>query len=152
MVNMQLDCKLKVSVPVRKQAKRTHLVCKMSTNLNYKQVANVERRTWDVEAYEKRASERSKNTDEGGDKTKRKKGKVSPNTLGPQEEIQEEQKEEFQRAVKGAAGPVKSERAFLKARRNRVDVDSKVGSIEIVKPEAIATTKAYVGEPGSVKV
>mmetsp|Transcript_108175 Transcript_108175/g.312614 ORF Transcript_108175/g.312614 Transcript_108175/m.312614 type:complete len:291 (+) Transcript_108175:19-891(+) len=125
----------------------------MSTNLNYKQVANVERRTWDLEAYEKRAKERAKNEEEdgSGDKKKKKKKKVAAlNTLGPQVE-DDELKEEFQPAAKGAAGPEKSERAFLKARRNRVDVDSKIGSIEIVNPDAVATTKSVVGEPGSVK-
>jgi hypothetical protein len=124
----------------------------MSTNLNYKQVANVERRTWDTETYEKRAKERAKN-DEDGEKKKSKSHSNPLNTLGEQDDgADDDQKEEFQRAAKGAAGPVKSERAFLKARRNRVDVDSKIGSVEMVNPEAVATTKAHVGEPGSVKV
>jgi hypothetical protein len=124
----------------------------MSTNLDYKQVANVERRTWDVETYEKRAKERAKN-DEDGEKTKSKNHKAPLNTLGTQDDGADEgQKEEFQRATKGAAGPAKSERAFLQARRKRVDVDSKIGSVEIVNPDAAATTKAYVGEPGSIKV
>ena len=127
----------------------------MSTNLNYKQVANVERRTWDREAYEKKAKERAKNDeDNGGDDKKKRKPKTPLlNTLGPQDDGRaEEQKEEFQRAAKGAAGPEKSERAFLKARRSRVDVDSKIGSVEMINPEAVATTKSHVGEPGSVKV
>jgi len=122
----------------------------MSTNLNYKQVANVERRTWDLEAYEKRAKERVK-SDDNGDKKKRKSTESSLSSLGPQDDG-EEQKEEFQRAARGAAGPAKSERAFLKARRNRVDLDSKIGSIEMINPEAVATTKSHVGEPGSIKV
>jgi hypothetical protein len=133
----------------------------MSTNLNYKQVANVERRTWDVAAYEQRAKERAKNESAAGAGDKKKKRKhdkssapdsSSTDAQDPYKEGGEEQKEEFQRAAKGAAGPAKSERAFLKARRNRVDVDSKIGSVEIINPEAVATTKAQVGEPGSIKV
>lgn len=125
----------------------------MSTNLNYKQVANVERRTWDLDAYEKKARERAQDDADGGKKKKRKKdkGDAPLESLGPQDETGEDQKEEFQRAVKGAAGPEKSDRAFLKARKNRVDVDSKIGSVEMINPEAVATTKAFVGEPGSIK-
>ena len=74
-------------------------------------------------------------------------------TLGPQDDgAYEDQKEEFQRAAKGAVGPYKSQRAFLQPRRNRVDVDSKIGSVEMINPDAVATTKAHVGEPGSIKV
>ena len=121
----------------------------MSTNLNYKQVANVSRRTWDTEAFEKRAKERTKNLNS----SERKKEDAS---LGPgvKRALGEDDstKEEFMPAEKGAAGPHMSKRAFLKARKNKVDVDSKIGSVEIVNPEAAATTKANAGEPGSVKV
>jgi hypothetical protein len=122
----------------------------MSSNLNYKQVANVSRRTWDTEAYEKRAKERANDADSS------KKGKSAAAAAAPGEkrpmEEDESNKEEFTAADKGAAGPLKSQRAFLKARRNKVDVDSKVGSVEIVNPEAAATTKAFAGETGSSKV
>lgn len=123
----------------------------MSTNLNYKQAANVTRRTWDTETYEKRAQERTKNAD------KSKKGKPASVAVAPGEkrlmiEEDESTREEFTPADKGAAGPHKSQRAFLKARRNKVDVDSKIGSVEIVNPEAAATTKAGIGEAGSIKV
>ena len=121
----------------------------MSTNLNYKQVANVERRTWDLEAYKKRATERQKNEEDGGKKTRDK----GLNTLGgPQGGHDNELKEEFQPAARGSAGPEKSERAFLKARRKKVDVDSKIGSVEMINPDAVATTKSIVGAPGSAKV
>lgn len=124
----------------------------MSSNLNYKQVANVERRTWDVEAYAKRADERAKNEAEGGTTTKKKKKSQVLNTLGGPQVDDDELREEFQPAVKGAAGPEKSERAYLKARTKKVDVDSKIGSVEMINPEAVATTKSAVGEPGSIKV
>jgi U4/U6.U5 tri-snRNP component SNU23 len=129
----------------------------MSKNLNYKQVANVTRRTWDVETYEQRAKERTENADDSGKKPKSsKKGGPAPPSVGDKrpltmEEEDEANKEEFIPAVAGAAGPHKSKRAFLKSRRNKVDVDSKIGSVEIVNPEAAATTKANVGE-GSIKV
>jgi len=134
----------------------------MSTNLNYKQVANVERRTWDLETYSKRAIERQKNAEgDSGTIMKKKKTKGGmPDTGGSgdgsgpggDEEGLQQWKEEFQPAPKGAAGPEKSDRAFLKARRNKVDVDSKIGSVEIINPDAVATTKSIVGEPGSIKV
>lgn len=124
----------------------------MSTNLNYKQATNVERRTWDLEVYEKKAKER-------GESTKKKEKKLSrtkPAELGEKRFIDEVEddsnKEEFIAAPKGAAGPKLSKRAFLKARRNRVDVDSKVGTIEMINPDAAATTKAFEGEEGSIKV
>jgi hypothetical protein len=121
----------------------------MSTNLNYKQVANVERRTWDLEAYKKRATERQKNEEEGGKKTK----SNGLNTLGgPQGGHDNELKEEFQPAARGSAGPEKSERAFLKARRKKVDVDSKIGSVEMINPDAVAITKSVVGGLAAIKV
>ena len=121
----------------------------MSTNLNYKQVANVERRTWDLEAYKKRATERQKNEEERGKKTK----SNGLNTLGgPQGGHDNELKEEFQPAARGSAGPEKSERAFLKARRKKVDVDSKIGSVEMINPDAVAITKSVVGGLAAIKV
>ena len=121
----------------------------MSTNLNYKQVANVSRRTWDVEAYEKRAKERAKNSDSSS----KNKAAGAAVPAGEKRSIMGEEettKEEFVPAVKGAAGPHMSKRAFLKARKNKVDVDSKIGSVEIVNPEAAATTKASVGDSSKV--
>lgn len=123
----------------------------MSTNLNYKQVANVARRTWDVEAYEQRAKDREKNAKS----SKKKKSTVlldaEAGDKRPMIDEEESTREEFIPAAKGAAGPAASKRAFLKARRNKVDVDSKIGSVEIVNPEAAATTKAIAGEVGSAK-
>lgn len=107
----------------------------MSSNLNYKQVANVERRTWDRDEYEKKAQARAQDEPKAGDK----RPLLSSN----------EEKEEFRPAAPGAAGPEKSKRAFLKARQEKVvDIDSKVGSTEIVSAEAVAKTKLHV----SIKV
>lgn len=107
----------------------------MSSNLNYKQVANVERRTWDRDEYEKKAQARAQDEPKAGDK----RPLLSSN----------EEKEEFRPAAPGAAGPERSKRAFLKARQEKVvDIDSKVGSTEIVSAEAVAKTKLHV----SIKV
>jgi U4/U6.U5 tri-snRNP component SNU23 len=55
----------------------------------------------------------------------------------------EDEKEEFVPAEKGAVGPEGSERAYLKARKARVDLESKVGTSEIISAEAAATTRLY---------
>jgi U4/U6.U5 tri-snRNP component SNU23 len=125
----------------------------MSTNLNYKQVANVARRTWDRETYEKRAQDRA-NHESGRTTTARTDssstatataiagggGGTTDNGGGRKGEDQE--REEFLPAAVGAAGPPLSRRAFLKARTGRLDdvIDSKIGSVEIVHPDAVATT------------
>lgn len=116
----------------------------MSSNLNYKQVANVERRTWNVEEYEKKAQARAAESVDGP-----KAGDKRPLSIATEEE-----KEEFRPAEKGAAGPERSKRAFLKARRDKVDIDSKVGSTEIVSAEAAATTRTKLDDEstGSIKV
>jgi U4/U6.U5 tri-snRNP component SNU23 len=107
----------------------------MSTNLNYKQVANVTRRTWDVETYEKKAKARKEAT-EDDDKNK--------------EIVGDDSKEEFRAAPAGAAGPQGSKRAFLQARRGKIDdIDSKVGTTEIVSEEVAATVT--VPKDGVVK-
>lgn len=55
--------------------------------------------------------------------------------------------EEFVSAEPGASGPLSSKRAFLKARTNKIKgLDSKIGSVEIVNPEAMATTKAAASD------
>jgi hypothetical protein len=129
----------------------------MSTNLNYKQVANVERRTWDTEAYEERAKARLKESSD--DVSSKKKRKAPGSTTAANDEDahplmgeDEGTKEEFTPAAPGAAKSHKSDRAFLKSRSNRVDVDSKIGSVEIVNPDAAATTKSKVQDAGAVKV
>lgn len=110
----------------------------MSTNLNYKQVANVSRRTWDVETYEKKAKARQDETEGDDGATKRKQ-----QVVGEGSQADDDNKEEFQRAEEGAAGPEGSKRAFLKARRSKVDIDSKAGTSEIVAADATAVVKSY---------
>lgn len=106
----------------------------MSQNLNYKQTANVERRTWDKETYEAKAKERSQAEQQGGSSNK------GPVRQGEKRKLTDNDAEEFTPATAGAAGPEKSDRAFLKARKQKVDIDSRVGSTEMVSAEAAATT------------
>eukprot|EP00980_Cylindrotheca_fusiformis_P005466 scaffold1169_cov120-Cylindrotheca_fusiformis.AAC.16 len=125
----------------------------MSSNLNYKQSTNVSRRTWDLDTYEQRAKDRAAEADKPDKKKKKSKVSASPAAGDKRSLVEMEDdthKEEFVPAVKGAAGPHLSKRAFLKARQSKVDVDSKVGTIEVINPEAVATTKATVGQ-GSAK-
>mmetsp|Transcript_50279 Transcript_50279/g.75086 ORF Transcript_50279/g.75086 Transcript_50279/m.75086 type:complete len:249 (-) Transcript_50279:90-836(-) len=109
----------------------------MSKSLNYKQTLNVERRTWDKEAYEAKAKARAKAEAEGG---RLEDDRKIPG--GGKKDDAEGEKEEFQPAQAGAAGPEFSDRAFLKARGSRVnDIDAKAGTSEIVSTEAAAKTK-----------
>lgn len=113
----------------------------MSTNLNYKQVANVSRRTWDVETYAKRAEQRAGNEPASASSRPPNRGAGDG---GDVNDGDGDNREEFVPAAAGAAGPHMSRRAFLKARTHRLDglIDGKVGSVEIVNPEAVATTRA----------
>jgi len=106
----------------------------MSSNLPYKQVKNVERRTWNHQEYLERADSRAKASsieDKSARKSKRPLSAVAVALTDNYE------KEEFMPAEDGAAGPLNSQRSFLKARKERVDLDSKLGSIEIINPEAV---------------
>lgn len=99
------------------------------SNLNHKQVANVERRTWDVEAYEKKAAARKEQQQEDGDAA-----------VSGRQKPSEAEKEEFKTAPSGAAGPDGSQRAFLQARKGKVgDIDERVGATTIVSVEDAAT-------------
>jgi U4/U6.U5 tri-snRNP component SNU23 len=97
----------------------------MSSNLNYKQVANVSRRTWDVETYQQRAASRKEH--EKTPKT------TSASAKG--DGI-------HQVAAADAAGPTGSRRAFLQARQSAVvrDIDERVGTTQIVSVESAAAT------------
>jgi len=115
---------------------------KMSTNLKYKQVVNVTRRTWDVEAYEKRAQDRAKNSTTNTDEKRKAVAAADDLVVGDGNDH-----EEFVAAASGAVGPQSSNRAFLKARTNKIkSLDAKIGSVEIVNPEAMATSKSVVSE------
>jgi U4/U6.U5 tri-snRNP component SNU23 len=114
----------------------------MSTNLKYKQVVNVTRRTWDVEAYEKRAQDRATNASAHTDEKREAVGAAGDQVGGDGNS-----EEEFIPAASGAMGPLSSKRAFLKARTNKIkSLDSKIGSVEIVNPEAVATSKSVVSD------
>lgn len=115
----------------------------MSSNLNYKQVVNVTRRTWDTETYQARADARTDAVESSGSATAQKAGEKRPL---PQDDQDEPLKEEFTPATEGAVGPYKSKRAFLKARRDKVDIDSKVGTSEIVSAEAVATSSTITDD------
>ena len=122
----------------------------MSTNLNYKQVTNVVRRTWDVEAYEKRAKERLKNEAAKYNKPTKSAPPSAVATVGAitaeyqQENVDDDtNREEFTPAAAGASKAHRSQRAYLKARSSKVDsLDSKIGSVEIINPEATATVRS----------
>ena len=99
----------------------------MSTNLNYKQVANVSRRTWDVETYEKRAQARQEALEKGEDGVDKDGAAAAPLKA-------DDDKQEFRPALAGAAGPEGSDRAFLQARSRGVmqDLESQVGQTTFV--------------------
>ena len=104
-----------------------------TNNLPYKQAANVERRTWDKEAYEARARARNEAValaSAGGSGGGGPGAAVGSKRPMGNEAIQtatdaaaaamsdEREKEEFVPASQGAAGPEKSQGAYLKSRRN----------------------------------
>ena len=79
------------------------------------------RRTWDKDFYEKKARDRLEN------------GGLDSNTQGSScSSVNHVQKEEFTAADETEVGPMGSQRAFLKARESKVDLDSKVGKTEII--------------------
>ncbi len=82
------------------------------------------RRTWDKEFYEKKARERAEQGDDyAGDAGE-----------GNAAKVRKLMKEEFKAADEGAAGPIGSQRAFLKSRVNKIDLDQKVGKTEVINP------------------
>jgi len=121
----------------------------MSTNLNYKQAQNVDRRTWNLQEYEEKArsrregeAEASAGAGDGGNNKRRKlAGGAAPASAGNGNGSGTE-KEEFVPAQQGAIGPEGSNRAYLKARKAKVaDIDAKVGSSEIISAELAAKTR-----------
>eukprot|EP00979_Chaetoceros_neogracilis_P017731 scaffold10267_cov270-Chaetoceros_neogracile.AAC.29 len=109
----------------------------MSSNLPYKQAANVERRTWDKETYEARAKARIDSEEKAASgEASRAEDAASDSFTGG--------KEEFQKAEAGAQGPMNSKRSYLKARRGKVDLESKVGKTEIINPDAVAAVDSNV--------
>jgi U4/U6.U5 tri-snRNP component SNU23 len=99
----------------------------MSSNLNYKQVANVSRRTWDVETYQQRAASRKEH-------------EKTPKTTSASAAVKGDGIHQV--AAADAAGPTGSRRAFLQARQSAVvrDIDERVGTTQIVSVESAAVT------------
>lgn len=120
----------------------------MSKNLNYKQVANVNRRTWDVETYERKAKEREQRAVEAEQHSDKKKTASTAAAALDDNRTQdhEHQRDEFRPAAAGAAGPEGSKRAYLKAREGTVTdiIDAKVGTSEIISAEAAASAVSTV--------
>lgn len=127
----------------------------MPSNLPYKQAANVERRTWDKEAYEARARARdaaakasasASDARPTGHDRKRPIGSSTSTALDAVADpikaalSGEVEKEEFVPAARGAMGPERSDRAFLKSRRGKIDLESKLGSTEIINAELAANS------------
>ncbi len=128
----------------------------MSSSINKN--VNVERRTWDKETYEARARSRAAAEElddnpshaqhhlqttngeggSGGDEIK--------NQIDPTEE-----KEEFLPAQQGRAGPMGSKRAFLKSRTQKVDLEAKLGTTEIIDPAAASATKSNLTDNDALK-
>lgn len=110
----------------------------MSTNLNYKQVANVDRRTWDIETYEKRAQARQQNLEQGGNNNNNSTTTDDDDHANAPSVKEEDDKQEFRPALAGAAGPEGSDRAYLKARSKGVmqDLEAQVGQSTFVDTTA----------------
>ena len=82
------------------------------------------RKSWDKEYYEAKAKARID-------------GAIADEESGEDEQRRaKSRKEEFKQADEGAVGPMGSQRAFLKAREQRVDLDSKAGKTELYTPNA----------------
>lgn len=144
----------------------------MSSNLPYKQAANVERRTWDKEVYEARARARNEAAEAaaaGGGASSHQAGRKRPidagadatavsagatGATGPTAVMDDEaEKEEFLPAASGAAGPERSQRAYLKARKSKVDLERKLGTSEVINPDAVANSGgAATADAGAVSI
>ena len=86
------------------------------------------RRTWDKEHYAKLMQER----EEKGDEDVNRKNSTA---------LKQPSREEFKPADVDAASPMGSQRAFLKSREGKIDVESKVGKIEIINPTDASSSR-----------
>ena len=108
------------------------------------------RRTWDKDYYEKRARERAEQGDsfeevEAGPKSKaRKTVKVllilDVHFLSIFILINEQ--DEFKAADDDSSGPMGSKRAFLKSREHKIDLETKVGKVEIINPTSAESSRS----------
>jgi U4/U6.U5 tri-snRNP component SNU23 len=130
----------------------------MSSKLPYKQAANVERRTWDKEKYEAKARARNQAEDETTSSSssslriagqKRSLAETNINDHGHGND--DDDKEEFKPAQQGRSGPMFSKRAFLKSRTSKIDLESKVGTSELINPEEAAKSSIQITD-GVTKV
>jgi U4/U6.U5 tri-snRNP component SNU23 len=119
----------------------------MSTNLNYKQVANVTRRTWDKETFERKAQDRLRAEEEQSTGRNSSNAASSTHALSAAASLPDE----FVPAPKDAVKPEGSERAYLKARSSHADIDSKVGTAEMISvPAATATATTAISKDNGV--
>lgn len=131
--------RLRISVvgngPALPDERRPHNVMNAS-----KTTVNVERRTWDKEAYEARARSRataaaeSEATSNNGSSSSAAASAIRSNLLDADDEP-----EEFLPAQQGRAGPLGSARAYLKSRSRKVDLEGKLGTTELIDPTAAST-------------
>jgi len=122
----------------------------------YQQTENQERLRWDKEAYEARSHARAQavidaatTTTTGGIGPPPPTGETTAGEKRPAHAIalsDTVEKEEFQKATPGAQGPLNSQWMLLKPRWGKVDLDSKIGSTEIINPDAISTALSIVYE------
>ncbi len=111
------------------------------------------RRTWDKDYYEKRARDRA----EQGDSFEEEDATNAGNKAKARRIIKayfsslffmfslifycKNIQEEFLAAEDDRSGPMGSQRAFLKSREQKVDLDSKVGKVEIVNPTSADSSR-----------
>jgi U4/U6.U5 tri-snRNP component SNU23 len=112
---------------------------------NNKKSVNVERRTWDVAAYEQKALAR-KQQQEQEDST-------IPGDKNDSHNVNSDsanQKEEFIPAPVGAIGPEGSQRAYLQARKRKVAdfIDERVGSTTLISTDDAVGSKKLSSEVG----
>lgn len=95
---------------------------------------HIERRTWDIETYEKKAQARRRQEESGAP--------LEPPKTGAADQT-DDTKPEFRKAEEGAAGPQGSKRAFLQARTEKItDLDERVGSkVEVILEDTIGASK-----------
>jgi len=94
------------------------------------------RRVWDKEYYEAKAQGKIVETN-NSDESKGNEKAVTGGAI----------REEFIPAAKDSAGPEGSQRAFLKAREGKIDLESKAGKTELYTPNVAEIQRGLTG-PG----
>lgn len=118
---------------------------RISIMSNLKKSVNVERRTWDVAAYEEKALARKQQQEQQdyirtGNSSSYIQGSHDLNAVSVTNDLL---KEEFIPAPTGAIGPEGSQRAYLQARKRKVAdfIDERVGSTTLISiDDAVGTT------------